>query len=347
MSDGAQPRAADNPRLYSVDILRACCALMVVCIHTGMPGQLGASIRVFCRSAVPVFFMITGYFCADGIGGARGYRLIHRTLLLIVQANAIYLIWHLLMAWPDMGEYLRRTFTAERLVRFVLVNESPIRGHLWYLDALLYTLVIAAAAERLRCMRLLEWATPLLLLGDLVLGKYAMVLFHREFSPLLVRNFLFVGIPNFCIGLWIRRGLGRGVPRPALLGMILAFSATSLAEWAALTRTGMSTQREHYISTTFLAAALLLFTLSFTGQARTAVGRLAAKIGRRDAVWVYILHLIWVGRFNVLAKMLGCSDMYQRVAPLAVYAASLLTISAARGIGRDLRRVFSGRGGAR
>lgn len=343
MSGEGQVRAAGKPRLDCVDILRAFCALMVVWIHTKTPWQLDAPIRVLSRAAVPAFFMITGFFAADGIGGAQGRRRIRGALVLLVQANALYLAWNLLMAGPDMGQYLRETFTAKSLMRFVLVNESPVRGHLWYLGALLYTLVIAAAAERLHATRLLEWATPLLLLGDLVLGKYAMVLFHREFSPLLVRNFLFVGIPNYCIGRWIRRGLGCSLPRPALLAMILGFAATSLAEWTVLTRTGMSTQREHYVSTTFLAAALLLFALSFQGQAATAIGRLAARIGRRDAVWVYILHPIWVSRLYHLTRQLGCYGVYRWIAPLAVYAASLLTIAAARGIVRGLRHVCLGR----
>lgn len=47
-----------------VDILKALCAFLVVCIHAPFPGIVGDYFTALSRVAVPIFFMITGYYYA-------------------------------------------------------------------------------------------------------------------------------------------------------------------------------------------------------------------------------------------------------------------------------------------
>lgn len=54
-------------RAEQIDVLKAISAFLIVCIHAPFPGEISAYFIVFARMAVPVFFMITGYFYSDTV----------------------------------------------------------------------------------------------------------------------------------------------------------------------------------------------------------------------------------------------------------------------------------------
>ena len=62
-------KRSDNfeSRADNIDILKALCAFLIVCIHVPFPGKVGAYFTTLTRVAVPVFFMITGYFYSDTV----------------------------------------------------------------------------------------------------------------------------------------------------------------------------------------------------------------------------------------------------------------------------------------
>ena len=49
-------------RNYSLDLLKFISSFMIVCIHFKFFGTAGEFITVVSRFAVPVFFMISGYY---------------------------------------------------------------------------------------------------------------------------------------------------------------------------------------------------------------------------------------------------------------------------------------------
>lgn len=49
----------ENLKADNIDILKAICAFLIVCIHELFPGIVGAYFTTLARVAVPVFFMIT------------------------------------------------------------------------------------------------------------------------------------------------------------------------------------------------------------------------------------------------------------------------------------------------
>ncbi len=65
-------------RYDGLDVLKCICAFLVVCIHAAFLGDVGKIVEVIARIAVPIFFMITGFF--------------YLTLLLVTNLNLkIYL----------------------------------------------------------------------------------------------------------------------------------------------------------------------------------------------------------------------------------------------------------------
>lgn len=311
-------------RADNIDILKAICAFLIVCIHIPFPGTVGAYFTALTRSAVPIFFMITGYFYSDVVKRGEETRQIRKIMKLVIEANLIYLVWDSFYALVSRNmDFFQSTFTLKNLLKFLLLNESPLKGHLWYLGAILYVLIIVRVADKLKCGKMLYFLTPVLLLGDLVFGKYSIVIWGREFPYIFVRNFLFVGIPYFCIGQLIRRR-GTKNQKEILSCLIVIFSLTSIYERLLLDNIGMNATRDHYISTTFLAGVVFLFALKCNGT-----NGLLATVGRKYSTWVYIMHPIFITCFGTVAQKAGIYGVYHYIAPIVVYITTLIFLMVA------------------
>ena len=323
--------AANGERYSGLDILKSICAFLIVCIHAPFPGEAGMYFLSLTRMAVPVFFMITGFFY-DGVRSrGRVNSQIMKVLRLFLSANILYFGWGLAKAAAggSVGAFVSENFGFRKLLRFVFLNEALFSSHLWYLGALLYVLVIKAALDKWfpqTSDKILYALTPVLLLGDLLLGKYSMVVFGRAFPHVLVRNFLFVGVPYFSIGCYLYEKRDRiSIRRERNILLIILFAGTTLLERYLLVRSGLNPPRDHYISSTSLAAAaFILFLNSGRDQPRAT---LLEKIGREYSAFIFIIHPLLL---QIMEKAVGLSgsvavaEVYTAVRPVAIYAASIL-----------------------
>lgn len=191
-----------NQRNYSIDVLKFVCAALIVILHTNF--QWHEVVLPLTRCAVPCFLMISGFllYSGNGIGRERLLRnikhivhiLLWSTILFAVVKEIPYVV-HGKLFVPSMRQWLY----------FIVLNDNPFGFHLWYLGAYLYVLLMMTVVDRYKLWSLLYLITPVLLLGDLVLGKYSLLLLNHEFPYVYVRNFLFVGIPYFTIGVYIKQ----------------------------------------------------------------------------------------------------------------------------------------------
>lgn len=317
--------------------MKALCAFLIVCIHVPFPGKVGAYFTTLTRVAVPVFFMITGYFYSDTVARHKEKHQIKKIGGLIIEANMIFFIWNItlnVLRGENIVAYIRSIFTGKNLLEFLALNESPLAGHLWYLGAILYVLVIVLLVDKLNCRKLLYYLTPVLLIADLVFGKYSLLIFHQEFPYMLVRNFLCVGISYFCIGNLIReKRCSEKWNKKVLQVLIIVFVITSLAERFVLVNAGLNATRDHYISTTFLAICLFVYTLKSDWHNKGL-----AVIGRKYSTWLYIIHPIFITVFSIVVGKLGLKLIYRHVAPIVVYCATLVFLIVLQKVKIVLRR---------
>lgn len=303
--------------------MKALCAFLIVCIHVPFPGKVGAYFTTLTRVAVPVFFMITGYFYSDTVARHKEKHQIKKIGGLIIEANMIFFIWNIalnVLRRENIVAYIRSIFTGKNIIEFLALNESPLAGHLWYLGAILYVLVIVLLVDKLDCRKLLYYLTPVLLIVDLMFGKYSLLIFHQEFPYILVRNFLCVGIPYFCIGNLIReKRCSEKWNRKMLQVLIVVFTITSLAERFVLVSAGLNATRDHYLSTTFLAICLFVYALKSNWHNKELT-----VIGRKYSTWLYIIHPIFITVFSIVTGKLGIKSIYRCVAPIVVYCATLV-----------------------
>ena len=287
------------------------------------PGRVGDYFTALTRIAVPVFFMITEYFYSNIVVRHKEKQQIKKNFFLVLETNFLFLLWNIvlnILKKDSIVTYIRLTFTGKSLLKFLILNESPLAGHLWYLGAILYVLVIVLLVDKLNCRKLFYYLTPILLIADLVLGKYSLLIFHREFSYILVRNFLCVGIPYFCIGNLIReKHCSEKWNKKVLRILIIVFAITSLAERFVLVNEGLNATRDHYISTTLLSVCLFIYAL----KSNWSNERLAV-IGREYSTWLYVIHPIFITIFSMIVDKFGIKTFYRCVAPIVVYCATII-----------------------
>ncbi len=299
-------------RNYSVDILRFLCAYLVITLHIHTP--YSAYTEPIARCAVPLFFMMSGFF-----GKAKIYRL----LKIIVLSTLVYLFVNIL---PPIGEIKEGLPWWKTQIAIVFFNENPSAFHLWYLSAYLYVLLLIPLIKKYNMWQLAYMIVPLLLAVGIVLGKYSNLLFHRDFYAFLSRNFLCVGLPFYLIGHLIAENKERLLCHKKMIYAMSVLPLTVLA-----VAEGLWVDKvfgDVYICTVFLSICIFLLTLS----CRVEHEGLISRIGRRDALHIYITHLFWIKVMTLL--MANASgfwlELYRITGPLVILTISFLAIRLVR-----------------
>lgn len=294
----------DIKRYFYIDILKFICAFLVICIHAPFLGTVGQYIIAISRCAVPIFFMISGYFNASKNSKKNYRKQIKKLLILLIYANIIYFLFDLAKAIfnQSVENFIIETINLKNLFKFIVFNESPFSAHLWYLSAILYVTIIDNIVENKKLKKYVYNIIPILLIVDLIFGKYSILIFGREFSYILVRNFIFVGLPYYYIGSFIRENqtnIFEKIKSKKLTIYIMLFVITTIIERYILIKINCNPTRDHYISTTFLAVFLFISFLK-KDMAKYAYSNLLVKkmlekiqlIGQKYSLNIYIFHPI-------------------------------------------------------
>ena len=288
-------------RWTCIDILKCLAAIAVVEIHKPLEIRGGNEFLILCRFAVPVFFMITGFFYPETVEKKREWKQVGKIFTITIGANLFYLLWEILLA-AEKRETIKEALLArfeERVPEdFILWNFSPLSPHLWYLQALLYVLVIAFVVDRLGLRKLAYLVIPVLLAGNLIKGSYSLLFVGKEDCHIYyARNFLYCGLPFFWLGCWL------GSRKEALLSFLdkkkMSFLLCGLPffwnmaimeqKWLEK-RNALGTQEE-YAGTIFLAIGIFLLFVGWQNfYMENFFTRVLAKIGKDYSMLIYVLH---------------------------------------------------------
>jgi hypothetical protein len=199
-----------------------------------------------------------------------------------------------------------------------------VGGHLWYLFALFYVLLIVFLFEKKWSRQKLYPLIPVLLLLDLVFGKYSRLLFGVAIPQIVVRNFICVGLPFFLLGDLIKTRKISMNPRKAM-ALAAVFAFTTLVERFLVGYFHVNAQRDHYISTIFSAVCVFLLAVQFDCKPNKCCNALA-YIGEKLSSAIYILHPIFITVLSYVVARISQNipiySAYRYVAPLIVMFAT-------------------------
>lgn len=273
-----------------------CCKLIAACfvvfIHIPFPWPVGEFVLCLARFAVPMFFAISGWYSYQARPGKLAKRMGH-VLLLELVGIGIMLLWGIIAALyvgRDMKEMLLEALPgAEQLKLWLLFNEDPYGGQLWYLSASALCYAVLWLYTRLGGTR---WGyRPMYVLGGCLLGAHFAMGELSKFTGLTVyfkiyRSGIFFGLPMFLMGLFLRENRDRLLSKlktPQLLLLMLGGTLISIGEWKYFDVYDL------YMGLLLSVPALLLLTARYPGVPRWMEG-IAGACGTVSMV-VYLVHL--------------------------------------------------------
>ena len=195
----------NHSRNNTLDFMKLIASYMVVFIHVLFYGQVGTLFDALARFAVPLFFTVSGFYSYDVPEKQIKRRIVHIFRLLLL-AVAAYTLWNVLpyvIAWDIQGlvQYFSGYSNFERLAKLFLLNVSLCSVHLWYLYAILYVYICYLFVLVFKINKKIVFLVSLLLLVIQILLGEGLAICKVIVPITLVRNFAFMGIPFFGLGL--------------------------------------------------------------------------------------------------------------------------------------------------
>ena len=268
----------------SMYVLKAIGAFFVVCIHTK---ACVPATEPLLRLAVPIFFMISGFFIYDAEWTCAQKKLkksLRKVFWLTVYANIFYYFVFYLPLYPiPLNSF-------QDILQFIFFGKY-FGSHLWYLTAYIEVVLLVLLAGRFKALNFLWGLTVVFLIGGILLGKYHILYDNVAPKLILSRNCLTIGLPFFGMGWLLRKYQSRIKLRySVLLLMTVALTVISYMEEYALIRlyNGRGMDGDLLFSSYPLA---LLFMILCMKHSNLGNGSFIEKIGQKYADGIYIYHL--------------------------------------------------------
>lgn len=312
ISATTRPSVTCKDRISSLDVMKCFAAFCVVCIHYF--NDKGCFFTPIFRCAVPVFFMITGYYYESMKNSGNFWKHIRKLLCLAVCSSVLYGICELQsqIRHENLQNWIEVTFQPSHVLDMIaFMNEDLFGYHLWYFWAVLYDLIIFYLADKWHQKKVLVNFTPFLLLIFLV----------GNFTPwsLKFRNFLFLGLPCMMIGRLIREKQNIGLFFCSHKKSMVCYTLISylLIKFEIIVLNSIYNDqgiRNMYVFT--LPLILPFFFLALRNQ-YWGKNSFFATIGRKYSAYIYIFHILVArGLMHLLSE-----DNF--LFPFAVFAVSL------------------------
>ncbi|MDY6250047.1 MAG: acyltransferase [Bacteroidaceae bacterium] len=297
-----QTQAAPTPppkrRNSGLDAMRALAALLVVAIHFGGT-RIGTDaesltsliVNAEVRVAVPLFFMLTGYYYESMVArGCFGHHL-RKLLTMAVGATLLYFFYELALSWHNgsLNSFLGKLLSVDSWTNWLIFNNVWFASHLWFFYAAVYALFVMRFFDIIKLQRWLPALAAMLLAV-----MWVSIDVPQNYYT---RNFLFFALPYMVLGRWLQSANMRqrlnSFSRRKLLAMLTVGLLLVAGEtiWMALSRQPLSPMRETFAGT--LICAICLFELFV--RCPNESGRLwhfSQLVGRKYSAYIYILHII-------------------------------------------------------
>lgn len=194
---------------YTLELLKLFASYMVVFIHVLFYGQAGIIMDALARFAVPLFFLVSGYYSYQ-IKPEKITKRIRNILTLFIFGTGCYILYSIapLLLTGNVSEiaiYFGKYLNIKTLFNIFVFNMSVSTRHLWYLSAMIYVYVIFyfVTVFHLNDKAIFIISFSLLFL-HILLGE-CLSWFGIVVSTLVVRNFALMGIPFFALGLFVKK----------------------------------------------------------------------------------------------------------------------------------------------
>lgn len=292
-------------RDWRFDFLKGISCIFVVFLHSRFPGAAGDIIIYVCRFPVPLFFMISGYFCYSKERAWIKKRAFNMLKMLFL-AELFYGIWNYIRTFLPIGtnvtDYLKVSSVLSHPVR-TLLSGTVFNGTLWYLYAAFWTYCILYVFPQKNKAKSWRYLLIPILLCLQIFGRFYWQNHHDIDSDIyLFRNALLFGLPlTLCGSLFaeLEGFIKEHVNwRKALL--ICAFGGLLIIAEYFISGQYM----DFHLSTIFTSAGLFLLAMTYPFE-ETRPLKFISYIGRRLSMWIYVSASFFDSVIYLIAIKLG------------------------------------------
>ncbi len=313
-NDGTLQNTPERTPVSSLYVLKAICAFIVVMIHTPpLETYVDSSILTpFVFIGVPIFYMITGYFLYhvdEKKVADRALKSVTKVLIAIVLLNLLYLIPLVMKS--------KFPFHSIQDVWDWCLTGMKIEGVFWYLNALLYALMVFFMIFRFHLGRYINIFLLLVPLGILV-GRYAFLLgadraIYSEF------NAIWLALPYITLGYWLRQNENKLLRFRWEIIALISFALSALEVF--VVNYYFSGFWGRYLFTPILSISLFMWCLQ---NKSWGANSFIAKIGRDYSGGIYYYHKIVAFSIRAFIAYLGVDAFYHDLGVLYTFILSLL-----------------------
>lgn len=307
----------------------------VVFVHTGFPIEnLDGMLQTMFRFAVPLFFMISGYFCY-GEDRERVEKKLPAKIKRIFWINFFGCFYYFVMQMAiavfgdshgsaaDVIERFGLLFNKETMVNWLVFNQDPFVRIMWFTSALLYCYVLFWIINHFNLYRVGYGLIPVLLMIHLIMGN-VMVMLGVEINKVYYRNFLLFGLPFFMLGNWLHKNQADILEKFTIKKcqiILLTGLLLGIGEWF------VEGRREMYIGTLLVVLSAFMLTMY---QPEKKENSFLTKIGEKYSLFIYVVHyslIVVLERFSGKLIMSGSTVyyIYQFVRPFLIFGISWVT----------------------
>lgn len=288
-----------------MDFVKGLACIFVVLMHCEFPGLLGTAVQAISRFCVPLFFMVSGYFCfrpeiLNGGGNINYTNKILHVLKITINACLFYTLFMLIVHLWCGG--ITWSISLQGLINWIIFNQpawAGVAGQYWFLFALLYVYVFYGILVRLGWLRQAYWLAGAMFVVYVVLAQ-GMHLAGHHIPNMIYRNWLVEGFAYFMLGHWIHHHQDKLKFNNNILLTIVLVS--TLLCWVERYFLG----RDFGVNIVTIPQVFCMFLYAVNNP--TLHKGTIQEIGKRYSMFVYIIHpVVWHGLELVYAKF-GLSE---------------------------------------
>lgn len=293
-----------------LNFIKAICCIGVVYMHSPFPNKLGNIVSYILKFAVPVFFMISGYFSYYERKDDRIDRLpkkIIHILKLLVIAELVYAVEYLIknngIPQYSFSEILSKIFVG-----------TFFNGTLWFLYALVWSYVLLYFIYKTGKEKWFYYMAPIILIVHVI---SRIIIKNQEwYNVYFYRNFLMYGLPFVLMGSYIRfneKKIKSICSNKICISGIIIGELIMMGEWF-LTKTAV----DIYIGT--IIASLYIFIFAIMNPEKY-VNKHFEFIGAKLSMYVYIIHLFAI---EIASEYICKSSIMKYLVPIIAIIISLI-----------------------
>lgn len=305
---------ANNKNInYSLNVAKCLAIFAVICIHCCLYkfGRKGLVIDALSRFAVPLFFLISGYFSfypnlerSLDKYKTRAYRLIK----LLISSMILYFIFYVFVIRYHSFYDSIYSITLGQIFNALIFNAYTYGPHLWFIGSLIYCYIFYYILGRFKFdYRKLYVLVPILLVSCLMLGEFAAFIGFKHIPITYYRNFLFMGLPFFTLGYFIRDKQENLIEILSNRNLILIMVLSCLLVVIETLNIG---KLDLFVGSIIFATALFLWCIKNPDKLNF---KIAGFIGGKLYTSIYVLHWLVIK----MLKMYGIK--YGYLNPLIVF----------------------------